>query len=51
MQEDCEGCASFDLDPEAVEFKEIIKNARKKLVIPTAPALPRKDKQQARRDP
>ena len=40
MQQDGEGFTSFDLDPEAVEFKEIIKNVRKKLEIPTAPAMP-----------
>ena len=36
--ENCEG--SISIDPEDKEFKETIKNARKKLETPVAPAVP-----------
>ena len=34
----------FFIDPEDIEFKEIIKNARRTLGIPIAPAMPCKKK-------
>ena len=36
----------YFIDPEDKEFKETIKNARKKLETPTAPAMPWEDKQE-----
>ena len=32
------------IDPEDIEFKEIVKNARRKLEVPTVPAMPCKNK-------